>query len=135
MQVFECWHTFAITTKMTFSATTTNLIRKWGQFTIVGSKIFSVKTQDFYHWQQIEFFPWNDSIHSFFKKMAAKYPRLNNHSLTVLSSKGDVSWTRQLKLKIWSKSASFDITIEVSEYQKWSIRTSPFNCIGYCSRD
>lgn len=74
-----------------------------GRFRFKLSKIFSLKLRFYHWWQNWIIFLKMDSLHSFFKKIAAKYPSLDNHSLPVVlsKSKGDDSQKKQsVKFKI-----------------------------------
>lgn len=54
-----------------------------GSYNFTRILIFACKPK-FYHWQQIQcFLSWSDRLTSFLKKISAKFPSLNNHSLSV----------------------------------------------------
>lgn len=56
-----------------------------GSYNFTRILIFACKLK-FYHWQQIVFLLWSDRLTSLLKKISAKFPSLNNHSLSVSCS-------------------------------------------------
>lgn len=132
MKLFKCWHILLYQKNDIWCC-----YHRWHQKTILSikklsnhsdrfrfSKIFSLKLR-FYHWWQ-NWIILNDSLHSFFKKIAAKYASLDNHSLPVFlsKSKGDDSWKKQsVKLKIQWLSYLLQ-PLKFNKYQKYFIHTT-----------
>lgn len=98
-----------------------------GRFRFKLSKIFSLKLRFYHWWQNWIIFLKMDSLHSFFKKIAAKYPSLDNHSLPVVlsKSKGDDSQKKQsVKFKIQWLSYLIQPLKFINKYQKYFIHTT-----------